>query len=118
MKSKLLKQKEQVEVAQPVAAARLDIESVLREKYSDAPPVAAVRSAPPPPLQSQVVLPAEPPRPLERRPRDVVRVSVDFPRPLYEAVVLESDEQAQTMREFMLTLVRQYFERKRRGEAE
>ncbi len=107
MKSKLTKQKEQSEASQPSATQSLDIEAVLREKYSGQP-TASPRSAAPP-----TVIATTPPAPLERRQRDVVRVSVDFPRPLYEAVVLESDEHAQTMREFMLTLVRQYFERKK-----
>lgn len=110
MKSKLTKQKEQAEVSQSAAPQSLDIEAVLREKYSgQTPPPALPRAAAP----ATVVAPQ--PAPLERRKRDVVRVSVDFPRPLYEAVVLESDEHAQTMREFMLTLVRQYFERKKAG---
>ncbi|MFN4254077.1 MAG: hypothetical protein ACK4Q5_03605 [Saprospiraceae bacterium] len=110
MKSKLTKQKEQAKVSQPAAPQSLDIEAVLREKYSgQTPPPALPRAAAP------ATVAAPPPAPLERRKRDVVRVSVDFPRPLYEAVVLESDEHAQTMREFMLTLVRQYFERKKAG---
>lgn len=111
MKSKLTKQKEQAKVSQPAAPQSLDIEAVLREKYSgQTPPPALPRAAAP----ATVAAPL-PAAPLERRKRDVVRVSVDFPRPLYEAVVLESDEHAQTMREFMLTLVRQYFERKKAG---
>ncbi len=41
--------------------------------------------------------------------RDTVRVSVDFPRALYEQVVERSDAQAQTLREFLLGLVRANF---------
>lgn len=109
MKSKLTKQKEQSD-APPSATQSLDIEAVLREKYGGQPAAPPRVAAPP-----TVVAPPPSSAPLERRKRDVVRVSVDFPRPLYEAAVLESDEHAQTMREFMLTLVRQYFERKKAG---
>lgn len=111
MKSKLAKQKEQTAVLPAAAPPALDIESILREKYA-AP--AAVPSVQMRAVAAEPLAP-EPPAELARRKRDVVRVSVDFPRPLYEAVVLESDEHAQTMRDFMLTLVRQYFERKNRA---
>ena len=43
------------------------------------------------------------------RVRDVVRVSVDFPRNLYNRVVEETDQKEQTIRDFILTLVRQHF---------
>lgn len=43
------------------------------------------------------------------RKRNVIRVSVDFPVGLYEAVVAASNEEEQTIREFILGLVRSRF---------
>lgn len=43
------------------------------------------------------------------RKRNVIRVSVDFPVGLYEAVVAASNEEEQTIREFILALVRSRF---------
>ncbi len=84
MKSKLAKEKETTQ-------KQVSIEDILKEKY-------------------EVV--KETPQDLKKnkgRVRDVVRVSVDFPRGLYTKVVDETDRKEQTIRDFILTLVRQHF---------
>lgn len=89
MKSKLIKEKE-------AEQKTLDIEEVLKEKYNTPPP------------KVEVVDVADVKK-NKGRMRDVVRVSVDFPRGLYNKVVDETDLKEQTIRDFILTLVRQYF---------
>lgn len=84
MKSKLAKEKESTPKS-------LSIEDILKEKYEDT---------------------KETTQDLKKnkgRVRDVVRVSVDFPRNLYTQVVDETDRKEQTIRDFILTLVRQHF---------
>jgi hypothetical protein len=84
MKSKLAKEKEST-------AMSLSIEDILKEKYEET---------------------KETTQDLKKnkgRVRDVVRVSVDFPRNLYTRVVDETDKKEQTIRDFILTLVRQHF---------
>lgn len=87
MKSKLIKEKEAIQKT-------LDIEEVLKEKYNT-------------PYKEEVE--AAEIKKNKGRMRDVVRVSVDFPRGLYNKVVDETDLKEQTIRDFILTLVRQYF---------
>ena len=106
MKSKLVKQQEHAVESNP----GLDIEAILQEKYAAAKVPATeprVRIV----TQSTARTNSEPQEKaaVAPRKRDVVRVSVDFPRSLYNEVVAESDLLEQTMREFMLTLVRQHF---------
>jgi hypothetical protein len=84
MKSKLATEKEAVQKT-------ISIEEILKEKYE-----ATKESA------SDL-------KKNKGRVRDVVRVSVDFPRGLYNRVVDETDKQEQTIRDFILTLVRQHF---------
>ena len=84
MKSKLAKEKE-------VTAKSLSIEDILKEKYEDT-------------KESAQDLKKN-----KGRVRDVVRVSVDFPRNLYTQVVDETDKKEQTIRDFILSLVRQHF---------
>jgi hypothetical protein len=86
MKSKLAKEKETVQKS-------LSIEDILKEKY-------------------EATTTPETPEDVKKnkgRVRDVVRVSVDFPRNLYHRVVDETDRKEQTIRDFILTLVRQHF---------
>jgi hypothetical protein len=86
MKSKLAREKEQV-------ANSVSIEDILKEKYeaqsATEPETTAMKN--------------------KGRVRDVVRVSVDFPRGLYNRVVEQTDKNEQTIRDFMLSLVRQHF---------
>jgi hypothetical protein len=86
MKSKLAREKEQV-------TNSVSIEDILKEKYdaqsSTEPETTAMKN--------------------KGRVRDVVRVSVDFPRGLYNRVVAQTDQNEQTIRDFMLSLVRQHF---------
>ena len=84
MKSKLATEKE-------TTAKSLSIEDILKEKYE------ATKEA------------AQDLKKNKGRVRDVVRVSVDFPRNLYTRVVDETDKKEQTIRDFILTLVRQHF---------
>lgn len=84
MKSKLAKEKEAVQKT-------VSIEDILKEKYEVTKESASD-------LKKN-----------KGRVRDVVRVSVDFPRGLYNRVVDETDKQEQTIRDFILTLVRQHF---------
>jgi uncharacterized membrane protein len=84
MKSKLAKEKEST-------AMSLSIEDILKEKYEETKET----------MQDL--------KKNKGRVRDVVRVSVDFPRNLYTRVVDETDKKEQTIRDFILTLVRQHF---------
>jgi predicted ATP-dependent Lon-type protease len=87
MKSKLAKEKEDV------VKTAISIEDILKEKYE-----ATKEKEEASDLKKN-----------KGRVRDVVRVSVDFPRGLYTKVVDETDRQEQTIRDFILTLVRQHF---------
>lgn len=107
MKSKLSKEKEQTIDPQPTRQP-LNIEEVLREKYEAVvvpPPSIAPLAATKKPIARTSKI-------KKGRVRDVVRVSVDFPRELYNTVVEETDEKEQTLRDFMLSLVRVYFGQK------
>jgi flagellar basal body-associated protein FliL len=84
MKSKLAKEKEST-------TKSLSIEDILKEKYEET-------------KETTTDLKKN-----KGRVRDVVRVSVDFPRNLYTRVVDETDKKEQTIRDFILTLVRQHF---------
>lgn len=106
MKSKLSKEKEHAIEPQPTRQP-LNIEDVLREKYE-----AVVLSPPIAPLAATKKPVARTSKIKKGRVRDVVRVSVDFPRELYNTVVEETDEKEQTLRDFMLSLVRVYFGQK------
>ncbi len=127
MKSKLVRQKEE----EPHDASALDIEQVLRERYQKDEAQTNfqnARKSGQPTATSQVLKPKiavpkaiQPPRVVQTktarvagsgatgRKRNVIRVSVDFPVNLYETVVAASNEQEQTIREFILNLVRQRF---------